>query len=156
GTGKWQQAMEQLRVPGKGCFTASFPAIQWRSTACSRVHPKVPQQFAGSEPRPEEAGGGAHQVRGGGGKRCVHGAQTAAPMTGAEGSFPSVTCAASPCESGLFGNTGTAGPNVYSLQLNTNTNLPATSSCRTASNPGFCFGWQQFVYDSYLKEIQVE
>jgi len=77
-------------------------------------------------------------------------------MTGAEGSFPSVTCAASPCESGLFGNTGTAGPNVYSLQLNTNTNLPATSSCRTASNPGFCFGWQQFVYDSYLKEIQVE
>jgi hypothetical protein len=77
-------------------------------------------------------------------------------MTGAEGSFPSVTCAASPCESGLFGSTGTAASNVYSLQLNTNYNLPAPPSCSTAATPGACTGWQQFVYDSKLKEIQVE
>jgi hypothetical protein len=77
-------------------------------------------------------------------------------MTGAEGSFPSVTCVASPCESGLFGNRGTPANNVYSLQLNTNYNLPATSSCSTAYIPSACTGWQQFVYDSDLKEIQVE
>jgi hypothetical protein len=77
-------------------------------------------------------------------------------MTEADGSFPSVTCGASPCESGLFGNTGTAGNNVYSLQLNTNYNLPATSSCSTAYIPSACTGWQQFIYDSKLKEIQVE
>jgi hypothetical protein len=77
-------------------------------------------------------------------------------MTEADGSFPSVTCGASPCESGLFGNTGTADNNVYSLQLNTNYNLPATSSCSTAYIPSACAGWQQFIYDSKLKEIQVE
>jgi hypothetical protein len=77
-------------------------------------------------------------------------------MTEAQGSFPSVTCTASPCETGLFGNTGTAANNVYSLQLNTNYNLPATSSCSTAAVPSSCTGWQQFVYDSDLKEIQVE
>jgi hypothetical protein len=77
-------------------------------------------------------------------------------MTAADGSFPSVTCGSSPCESGLFGNSGTAASTVYSLQLNTNFTLPATSSCSTAYIPGACTGWQQFVYDSKLKEIQVE
>ena len=66
-------------------------------------------------------------------------------MTGADGSFPSVTCAASPCET----DQQTQGrPNVYSLQLNTNTDLPATQSCSTSPAPDSCLGWQQFVYDS--------
>ena len=155
GIKQWQQAIGQLRVPGQGCFTASFPAIHWRSTACSSVHPKAPQQFAGTEPSQEEAGGGSQQVGGCSDNSCDYAAQTAAPMTEADGSFPSVTCAASPCESGPFDGQGSFS-NTYSLQLNTNYNLPATSSCSTASNPPSCAGWQQFVYDSYLKEIQVE
>jgi hypothetical protein len=77
-------------------------------------------------------------------------------MTSAVGSFPSVTCASSPCESGQFGGVGASLPNVYSLQLNTNYNLPATASCSTAAIPADCSGWQQFVYDSYLGEIQIE
>jgi hypothetical protein len=76
-------------------------------------------------------------------------------MTGADGSFPSVTCAASPCESGPFED-GPVEPNAYSLQLNTDNSLPATQSCSTASAPTNCRGWQQFVYDSHLGEIQVE
>jgi hypothetical protein len=76
-------------------------------------------------------------------------------MTGAEGSFPLVTCASSPCESGPFEG-GAVQPNVYSLQLNTNYTLPATSSCSGASAPSACHGWQQFIYDSYLKEIRIE
>jgi hypothetical protein len=51
---------------------------------------------------------------------------------------------------------GASLPNVYSLQLNTNYNLPATASCSTAAIPADCSGWQQFVYDSYLGEIQIE
>jgi hypothetical protein len=73
-----------------------------------------------------------------------------------EGSFPSVTCMSSPCESGLFENSGSPLANVYSLQINTNDDLPATSSCVGAYDPGTCSGWQQFVYDSDMKEIQVE
>ena len=154
-TPAWQEAIAALPVPGQGCFTASFPAIQWQSTACSSVHPKVPQHFAGPGHN-QEGAGVPQQVAGCAGNSCDFAAQTTAPMTGAEGSFPSVTCAASPCESGLFGNAGTAGNNIYSLQLNTNFNLPATSSCSTALVPSACTGWQQFVYDSDLKEIQVE
>jgi len=152
----WQQAIAALAVPGQGCFTASFPAVQWRSTACSRVHPKVPQRFGGSGSGRAESGAGTEQVGGCSDNSCDYAAQTAAPMTEADGTFPSVTCGASPCESGLFGNTGTAANNVYSLQLNTNYNLPATSSCSTAYIPSACTGWQQFIYDSKLKEIQVE
>jgi hypothetical protein len=155
-TPAWQQAIAALAVPGQGCFTASFPAIQWRSTACSRVHPKVPQQFAGPKASQEEVGGGSQQVGGCGGNSCDYAAQTATPMTGAEGSFPSVICAASPCESGLNDNRGTPAANVYSLQLNTNSNLPATSSCSTGYIPAACTGWQQFIYDSFAKEIEVE
>jgi hypothetical protein len=156
GTPAWRQAIAALAVPGQGCFTASFPALQWRSTTCSRVHPKVPQQFAGTKPNQENARGGAQQVGGCSDNSCDYAAQTAAPMTEADGSFPGVTCAASPCESGRFGNVGAVTPTVYSLQLNTNYNLPATTSCSTAAIPADCTGWQQFVYDSYLKEIQVE
>jgi hypothetical protein len=155
-TPAWAKAIAALAVPGQGCFTASSPTIQWRSTACSPVHPKVPQQFAGTEPSQEDAGGGAQQVGGCNNNSCDYAAETANPMTGAEGSFPAVTCAASPCESGKYGNQGAVLPNVYSLQLNTNYNLPATTSCKLAANPGDCTGWQQFVYDSYNEIIHVE
>jgi hypothetical protein len=59
-------------------------------------------------------------------------------------------------ETGLFANKGTASSNTYLMQLNTNSTLPSTASCQTALAPSSCTGWQQFVYDSYLKEIQVE
>ena len=49
-TPAWQDAIAALPVPGQGCFTASFPAVQWQSTACSSVHPKIAQQFAGPSP----------------------------------------------------------------------------------------------------------
>jgi hypothetical protein len=155
-TPAWQNAIAALPVPGQGCFTASFPAIQWQETTCSSVHPEVPQQFIGRGPDEDGVGAVPQQVAGCAGNSCDFAAQTVNSMTAAEGSFPSVTCASSPCESGLFGNAGTAGNNIYSLQLNTNFNLPATSSCSSALVPSACTGWQQFVYDSDLKEIQVE
>lgn len=154
----WQRAIAKLPVPGRGCFTASYPAIKWRTNGCSSVHPKEPQQFAGPELSQKENGGDTQQVAGSSGQDFA--AQTASPMTEADGSFPTVTCSGSPgcqvTETGLFGNQGTASSNVYSLQLNTNFNLPATASCATAAQPTACAGWQQFVYDSKLKIIQVE
>jgi hypothetical protein len=152
----WQQAIAALPVPGQGCFIASYPAVQWQPTTCSSVHPTVPQQFAGPELGQTQVAGAPQEVGGCNNNSCDYAAQTAAPMTEAQGSFPVVTCAASPCETGLYANAGSAAANIYSLQLNTNYNLPATSSCSTAYIPSSCTGWQQFVYNSYLKEIQVE
>jgi hypothetical protein len=172
-TTPWRQAIVALAVPGQGCFTATSPSVTWRSTACSSVHPKIPQQFAGAKPSQDVAGtkrnpdfagtepsqddmGGTVQEVGGCSLTCDYAAETTNPMTSAVGSFPSVTCASSPCESGTFGGLGAPGPSIYSLQLNTNYNLPATASCSTAAIPAGCSGWQQFVYDSDLKEIQIE
>jgi hypothetical protein len=155
-TPAWAKAIAALAVPGQGCFTASSPVVQWQSAVCSSVHPTVPQQFAGTEPSVEDAAGGAQQV-GGCSLTCDYAAETANPMTSAVGSFPTVTCSASPCESGKYENKGALLPNVYSLQLNTNENLPATTSCDAAPNPSKnCTGWLQFVYDSYNEIIQVE
>jgi hypothetical protein len=154
-TPTWAKAITALAVPGQGCFTATSPTLQWRSVACSSEHAKVPQGFGGTEASREDAGGSVQEV-GGCSLTCDFSAETANPMTSAVGSFPSVTCASSPCESGKFGNVGASLPNVYSLQLNTNYNLPATASCSTAAIPADCSGWQQFVYDSDLKEIQIE
>jgi hypothetical protein len=154
-TPTWAKAIAALTVPGQGCFTATAPTVQWRSVACSTKHPRVPQGFGGTEPSREDAGGHVQEV-GGCSLTCDYSAETANPMTAAVGSFPSVTCASSPCESGQFGGAGPSLPNVYSLQLNTNYNLPATASCSGATIPANCKGWQQFVYDSYLGEIQIE
>jgi hypothetical protein len=154
-TPTWAKAITALAVPGQGCFTATSPTVQWRSVACSSEHAKVPKGFGGTEASREDAGGSVQEV-GGCSLTCDFSAETANPMTSAVGSFPSVTCASSPCESGKFGNVGASLPNVYSLQLNTNYNLPATASCSTAAIPADCSGWQQFVYDSDLKEIQIE
>jgi hypothetical protein len=75
-TPTWAKAIAALAVPGQGCFTASSPTIQWRSTACSHVHPKVPQQFDGTEPSQEDAGGGAQQVGGCNNNSCDYAAET--------------------------------------------------------------------------------
>ncbi len=154
----WRQAIMALAVPGQGCFTASYPALQWKATTCAKVHPKVPQQFAGFKPGRASASASARvqQVGGCSDNSCDYAAQTAASQIEADGTFPTVTCASSPCESGQFGGAGPALNNVYSLQLNTNYNLPATASCSGALVPAACTGWQQFVYDSDLAEIQVE
>jgi hypothetical protein len=154
-TPTWAKAIAALAVPGQGCFTATAPTVQWRSVACSSKHATVPQGFGGTKPSREDTRGSVQEV-GGCSLTCDYSAETANPMTSAVGSFPSVTCASSPCESGQFGGVGASLPNVYSLQLNTNYNLPATASCSTAAIPADCSGWQQFVYDSYLGEIQIE
>jgi hypothetical protein len=38
---RWQGAIAQLPLPGKGCFTASYPTLAWRAIQC-KVAPDVP------------------------------------------------------------------------------------------------------------------
>jgi hypothetical protein len=61
----------------------------------------------------------------------------AGTISRAEGSFPVVT--------GVTSETGAAGPNDYSLQLNSNFFANATP-CTGAASPASCQGWEQFLY----------
>jgi hypothetical protein len=70
-------------------------------------------------------------------------AEVAGTMSGAEGSYDSVTGVTS--ETGPEGGVGAGVANTYSLQLNTR---PFTTSvCNPSPNAG-CRGWQQFLYSS--------
>ena len=38
---QWHEEIANLRTPGRGCYHASYPAVQWHATTCL-VAPNVP------------------------------------------------------------------------------------------------------------------
>lgn len=126
----WRADITKVRPPGKGCFTAAFPALEWQRAACVRTpsYPQPPRHGA----RPFTVGNSddvAAQVPSG-------------HISTATGSFDSVTGVTS--ESGPIGNAGAAVANAYTLQLNTNF---MSTGCTGSPNPS-CQGWQQFVFEN--------
>jgi len=122
----WQAKISQLPQPSKGCFTSSYPKLEWRETACSyaEVPPMVPRP-----PGPKPF------VVGGGGINDLSAKAPVGTIYTATGSFDSVVDVDSVTSSGIVDN--------YTLQLNTN---PFTTpTCAASPNPG-CLGWEQFVY----------
>jgi hypothetical protein len=127
----WQNRIAQVPQPGKGCFLAEYPTMEWQATACApaRNLPQPPHHGA----RPLVVGNGddvAAQV-------------PAGFISTAIGSFDSVVNVTS--ESGPIGNSGPSIANAYTLQMNTN--FFASTACAGSPNPG-CQGWQQFVYEN--------
>ena len=131
----WGHAMKQLALPGRGCFTASYPAVSWRKTRCVTA-PLIPYRpiqnlpSAGKvrrTPTPDLVGNGVDysaQVSG-------------APMFNATGSFDAGTVVTS--------------VGSFSLQLNS---APFTSpACSGALVPALCQGWQQFLYSTTFNEV---
>lgn len=131
----WGHAMKQLAQPGRGCFTASYPAVSWRKTQCVAA-PLIPYRPLRNLPAtggirrkatPEIVGNGVDysaQVSG-------------APMFNATGSFDAGSVVTS--------------VGSFSLQLNS---APFTSpTCATALVPALCQGWQQFIYSSTFNEV---
>jgi hypothetical protein len=118
----WRNEMARIPLPKKGCFKASYPALQWQEVPCTppRKRPYAPQPYT--------AGGGRDFQ-----------AEVTGRITAAAGSFDTVR-----------GVTSATGPDnaadSYSLQLNTNNFR--TSLCDGAAHPADCLGWQQFVFDS--------
>ncbi len=145
GTGKWQQAMEQLPLPGKGCFTGAYPKVQWQRTEC-KAAPHIP-----FEPAPPGANPPLQSVGGGGAND--YSAVVTGLMSSATGSFDSESSGVT--ESGPIplptGGVGPVTANTYSLQLNTQTFR--TTSCSSSSS---CVGWEQFVYDSTDNEVYIQ
>lgn len=144
----WQHAIKQVKAQGKGCFTASYPVVQWRKTQCTTTpahpfgpaHPAAPTQPAA--PHPQYVGGDfdfAAKVTGN-------------PMSTATGSFDYISPDSS--ESGQQFGSGPQLPNTYSLQLNTNTF--ATSDCSVSPPGSGCQGWEQFIYSTADDSIFVE
>ncbi len=127
----WHVRIAKVSQPSaNGCFTATYPRLAWRETACA-APPSTPMTPKPPGPTPLVVGGGNDIV-----------AQTpAGPITQAFGSFESVSVAS---VSSPLTPMGAPVANAYTLQLNTN--FFSTPACAGAAIPALCLGWQQFVF----------
>jgi hypothetical protein len=128
---QWQEEIANLRTPGRGCYHASYPSLQWHTTRCL-VAPNVPLA-----PRLQTRGGPS--VVGNG---ADYSAQVTGTISEATGTFKHVT--SSLTEKGKVGGVGSQVNNAFSLQLNTE--FFSTPMCSGSADPADCLGWQQFVY----------
>lgn len=134
----WALSMHKKAVPKKGCFTATYPSLQWREVAC--VAPPPPNVRFNV-----------------GGTYGDYAAVRALPLTNlissATGSFPTVTGVKTETDS--ISNFADA----YTLQLNTNNFFTTTSVspvCPTAVPPNQCRGFQQFIFENTNGKIFME
>ncbi|MFZ1010891.1 MAG: VWD domain-containing protein [Candidatus Sulfotelmatobacter sp.] len=146
----WRQTIIHTSLPGKGCFVAKYPEIQWRETPCQPPSTKLYPPKRPGMIRLETVGGA--------------GSDFSALVTGhiseAEGSFDSVNGVTSECAVQCPNQVCPVNPsctgqpaNSYSLQLNSK--IFDTQTCAGSSpvttwtiTGGKCQGWEQFVYSS--------
>jgi hypothetical protein len=131
-TAMWSRAVMNVPLPRPGCFKAAYPAVKWSAVACG-FSPHLLFPPTRKTLRPNAVGNGADY------------SLVSLPflISAAIGSFPTVSGVTTVRSVGIpiFGGKGTSGPNVYSLQLNSN-NF-STSACAGLAH---CVGWEQFVY----------
>jgi hypothetical protein len=125
----WRHTMVKTPLPGKGCFTTSYPDTEWHQVPCVTAPPRLPKPPPARRPLPPA--GAAMTV----GDGIDYSAQVASGTTisQAEGAFVQVYDVTSENEDG--------NANEFSLQLNTN--IFTTPACNGISG---CVGWAQFVY----------
>ncbi|MEJ0047859.1 MAG: hypothetical protein WDN04_18360 [Rhodospirillales bacterium] len=120
----WREAIVQTPTPA-GCFNAEYPSTSWKAVACT-VAPKRPYL---------PARGHARYTVGDGNDFA---AVTTGLISSTTGTFPKIK--------GLTSENDGGTANSYSLQINSQFfNSP---TCKGASNPANCLGWEQFVYSS--------
>jgi hypothetical protein len=145
---KWRRSIEHLPVPNRGsCFTAAFPKLEWQEIPCGTApkHPFLPAHGR----QPANVGGSSNDV-------VAQVPEQTLQISTAIGSFGSNTIALS--ETGpryVSDNSCTVlnpnQPDVYSLQLNTNT-FPIPASSSICEHVRGCLGFQQFVYANRREE----
>jgi hypothetical protein len=122
---EWRAAMSRFPMPKKGCFTSTYPRIEWQEVQCATPPPTPYAPKVG----PRLVGSAAGQD---------YSAQVPDTLSKAVGSFDSITGVSSESD---------YGSNSYSLQLNTNTFKHALCNQATNPNPN-CQAWQQFLYST--------
>ncbi len=139
----WQKAIANLPLPGEGCFTASYPSLQWHAARC-KVAPGVPfepavaNQSATASPLAAVGNGNDYS------------AVVTGPITEATGSFADVSPGIT--EKGQYGGAGPKLANTFSLQLNSQF-FSGSPTCSGSSKPSKCLAWQQFVYDTHSNTV---
>lgn len=128
----WHSSLAQNRLPGAGCFKATYPSTQWQRIACA-IPPHLLYPVPPSRRRaltPENVGDG-HDY-------SVD--TTPNLISTAVGAFPKVKGVKSVTSMGCC---GVQGLNSYTLQLNSY--FFPTSACGNLQN---CEGWEQFVFEN--------
>ncbi len=143
----WQATIAHLSLPSAGCFTASYPSLEWHATRC-KVAPHVLFEPAMGTLSGPAKGSTPNAV----GDDNDYSARVAGQITQATGSFADVS--SNITEKGQYGHSGPQYANTFSLQLNTQ--FFATPTCSGASDPSSCRGWQQFVYDSHSNTVYMQ
>ena len=130
---EWRASIKHVPLPKNGCFTAAYPATNWKEVACGKA--------------PAEPFMPAHGIRPAivGAAEGDRSALTTGTIFSATGSFDMVTGVTSEKDAGANDN--------YSLQLNTN--LFHTALCNGAADPMNCHGWQQFIFSNMPESINV-
>jgi hypothetical protein len=145
---EWQRSIAQIPVPNRtSCFKATFPNKEWQEIPCKSA-PNRPYPLAQGRP-PSPANVGNQYL-----DAVAQVPEYAQEFYSVTGYFTSGSIATSETGSTTATVNGKACtvtarnvPNIFSLQLNTNTfAIPASSPiCGGAAG---CSGWQQFVYSS--------
>lgn len=131
----WHRSLTQNRLPGAGCFKATYPSTQWMRVACATpphlLYPVPPSRRPGYRGvRPANVGNGNDFTA------------DASPhlISQAIGAFPKVRGVKTVESEGCCGEQGS---NSYTLQLNSY--FFPSAACGTISN---CDGWEQFVLEN--------
>ena len=122
----WNAQMSRIPVPKNGCFTATYPKIEWHEVQCGRPSPYRNLVGAGNDYVAETTGN---------------------YITSSTGTFVSPSSAGS--ETGLVFNTPPAVANIFTLQMNTQSPFNGSG---VPFYPPLCTGlpqcsaWEQFVF----------
>jgi hypothetical protein len=133
---EWRRSM--VKTPTEsGCFKASYPNTTWEEVACSPAVP-VPYTMAHGTP-PATVGNGTDSLA----------TVNSGTISSSEGSFAAVSNIASENEIDPTNNnpgSSVIGPNIFSLQINTQ--FFATTAC--SGGTSYCQGWVQFIFSSNI------
>ncbi len=156
----WHDNLKNYAPLESGCFSTSYPLVQWQKTACG------PRPAFVSSHRGAALAALAANARGkaiplevtGNGNDYV--ARTGGITQSGLGTFPVAKGITSETGVGVaaFGGGGVLGKNEFTLQLNSDIN-PSKTAC-SAFRYASCYVWEQFVYSTagsgYPSEVFIQ
>ncbi len=141
----WHEDLKNYTPVESGCFSTSYPSVQWEKVACG-PRPAFVSSHRGAAIAAAAREGRVPLESVGNGNDYV--ARTAGTTQSGLGTFPVAKGITSEKSVGVaaFGGGGILGNNEYSLQLNSDIN-PSSAAC-SAFGYASCYVWEQFVYST--------